>query len=416
MRRTFLATAICLPLLASCRAFRLLEHDLEELERFRPVNVTLVNPDGGEGMHTLYVFSAETNEAARFRFRRGAGRIEMDLEEGDYYFAAYEDTNDSAHFDEGEMGTVYGLAEADRPVAMTIERGLEPLEIELTLGSTGDLSEETLAWVQQARDANPELRHNVARDAQLSEVRFDQVESEKGMWQPSLFIEEKLPGMYLLEPYDPNRTPVLFVHGIGGSPREFESIVDALDKERFQAWVFFYPSGLRLGALGGYLRKSIDDVCALHKADKIAVIAHSMGGLVSTNAVTRPSDTDVETCLFVTIASPLNGIASAGSGVEWAPTVMPSWYDLTPQSGFLNELYATMPEDMPYYLGFAFLHDGDPSGDGVVPMRSQLRSEAQEYAREMRGYNASHVGVLSDPGCIEWLNGLLDEHAAPSAD
>ena len=58
--------------------------------------------------------------------------------------------------------------------------------------------------------------------AALSDPRFDRDNGRMGLWEPFDFLLEVGAGVYMLEPYDPSRTPVVFVHGMGGSPREFE--------------------------------------------------------------------------------------------------------------------------------------------------------------------------------------------------
>ena len=70
----------------------------------------------------------------------------------------------------------------------------------------------------------------------------------KAKW-PDL-LKEGYAGIYFLEPYAKDKTPVLFVHGIGGSPRDLEDIIAALDRRRFQPWLMNYPSGLDIRALG----------------------------------------------------------------------------------------------------------------------------------------------------------------------
>ncbi|MGC4073824.1 MAG: hypothetical protein QM760_15195 [Nibricoccus sp.] len=53
-------------------------------------------------------------------------------------------------------------------------------------------------------------------------------------------------GIYFLEPYDPDRTPVLLIHGASGSPGDWRSMAPLLDQSKHQLWLFGYPSGLRL--------------------------------------------------------------------------------------------------------------------------------------------------------------------------
>jgi hypothetical protein len=47
------------------------------------------------------------------------------------------------------------------------------------------------------------------------------------------------------------------------------------------------------------------------------------------------------------------------------------------------------------------------SGDGVIPLESQLRLEAQRQADAIRGFNEDHVSVLQSPEAIKEVNQAL---------
>ena len=64
-------------------------------------------------------------------------------------------------------------------------------------------------------------------------------------WEPFAFVEDGGTGIHFLQPYDPDKVPVLFVHGINGAPRDFTALIQNLDQSRYQPWVLSYPSGLR---------------------------------------------------------------------------------------------------------------------------------------------------------------------------
>jgi hypothetical protein len=55
---------------------------------------------------------------------------------------------------------------------------------------------------------------------------------------------ERAPMMfYALEEDLGYKVPVVFVHGIDGSPRDFAEIVARLDPTRYRPWFFFFPPG-----------------------------------------------------------------------------------------------------------------------------------------------------------------------------
>ncbi|MDB6135661.1 MAG: hypothetical protein JWM59_3904 [Verrucomicrobiales bacterium] len=99
--------------------------------------------------------------------------------------------------------------------------------------------------------------------------------------------------LYLIQPYDPDRIPLLMVHGLKSTPVAFTNLVNDLlaDPEirrRYQIWHYRYPTGTPVlmnamtlrRVLGETLRKldpSGQDFATHH----MVVIGHSMGGVIS---------------------------------------------------------------------------------------------------------------------------------------
>ncbi len=104
---------------------------------------------------------------------------------------------------------------------------------------------------------------------------------------------ERKPQIYLLDPYDPAKVPLLMVHGLQSTPVAFATLVNALrsdpvTRERYQLWQFYYPSGNPLLANAAALRDSLATTLAtLDPADRdpatqrLVVLGHSMGGVIS---------------------------------------------------------------------------------------------------------------------------------------
>jgi pimeloyl-ACP methyl ester carboxylesterase len=251
----------------------------------------------------------------------------------------------------------------------------------------------------------------------LDDPRFSEATAEAGMWQFYDFLIAGRAGIYFLEPYDPKRIPVLFVHGINGTPQNFSSLIARLDRRRFQPWVVYYPSGARLETVVIWLDELFTRLELSLRFDTAVVVAHSMGGLVSRGFVLRHHETSAKDPIrmFVTISSPLGGMVSAGEGVESSPIVVRSWYGLAPGSPYLDGLFyqdpATrthrrrLPNQVAYHMMFGF--KGGSSSDGVVQLASQLRPEAQEEASSLRGYDETHTGILDSPAVAAHLNEIL---------
>ncbi len=98
---------------------------------------------------------------------------------------------------------------------------------------------------------------------------------------------ENRTGLYLLEPYDPDRIPVVLVHGLMSIPQMWVPTISAIESDpelrgRYQFWVFAYPTGdpILLSALR--FRESLARVYQLYpKTKDMVIISHSLGGLLS---------------------------------------------------------------------------------------------------------------------------------------
>jgi uncharacterized alpha/beta hydrolase family protein len=143
-----------------------------------------------------------------------------------------------------------------------------------------------------------------------------------------------------------------------------------------------------------------------HRFDDLHVIAHSMGGLVSRGSLNQCTQNKACAYLrsYTTLSTPWNGVASARRGVKMAPTVVPVWRDIDPDSEFVTTLFDTrLPHELPHHLLFGFRQKsifGSESSDGVIKLTSQLRAAAQEQAQTMHGYDEDHVSILSTEAVI----------------
>ncbi len=95
-----------------------------------------------------------------------------------------------------------------------------------------------------------------------------------------------------LQKYDPGRIPVLLVHGLQDTPVTwmpmYQTLIqDPLIRDRYQFWVFSYPSGYPYPYSASLLRKELDGVKRVFPGHKeLVIVGHSMGGLVSRLMVT----------------------------------------------------------------------------------------------------------------------------------
>lgn len=264
----------------------------------------------------------------------------------------------------------------------------------------------------RSSDPAPQFAHPTAesRSLRIGEVqpldaeRFGQEVGQMGVWQPLRFMREYGAGLFMLRPYDPSKTPVVFIHGLGGYPQEFRHLIARLDTERFQPWVVQYPSGWALEDSAEYFHRGLEEMHTTHGFERMCLVAHSMGGVVSRQMLNRQYEARETSYirLFVTIASPLGGHPAAATGVRMSPVVVPSWRSLVPEGEFIQQLYSRPLRDQTRYALFFTLRDS------VVPLSSQLREEALDEAVELRHFPNTHVGVLESEALSLRLDAALD--------
>jgi len=106
-----------------------------------------------------------------------------------------------------------------------------------------------------------------------------------GMYESAAFLELAPMLFYALEEDIGYKIPVIFVHGINGSPREFAEIVKHLDRRLYRPWFFYYPSGNDLGQLSEFFYNIFlsGKVIPLYQTPTV-IVAHSMGGVIVRDA------------------------------------------------------------------------------------------------------------------------------------
>jgi pimeloyl-ACP methyl ester carboxylesterase len=109
---------------------------------------------------------------------------------------------------------------------------------------------------------------------------------------------EKKTGLYFLQPYDPDRIPLVFVHGLISTPFDWVQTINGLQadpeiRKHYQFWVFAYPTGNPVLYSALRLREELAKVDKLYPNHKdYVLVGHSMGGLLSQAQVVTMSQAD----------------------------------------------------------------------------------------------------------------------------
>jgi pimeloyl-ACP methyl ester carboxylesterase len=236
----------------------------------------------------------------------------------------------------------------------------------------------------------------------LDDPIFDRSFSTLGMYDPASFLEQVSTMFFALEEDLAYKIPVIFVHGIDGSAREFETLVGQLDRNRYKPWFYHYPSGGDLDQMAEMFYQ-IFLSGRLYRAGgmPVIVVAHSMGGLVVREALNRykGNSNENQVHLFASMATPFGGHAAAASGERHGLIVLPSWRDLNPENSFIRDLYRKpLPDFTHHELIYAYRDPGTikigENSDGVVALTSQLHPPAQRQASGQFGFDNTHTDIL----------------------
>jgi len=100
-------------------------------------------------------------------------------------------------------------------------------------------------------------------------------------------------GLYMFEPYEPGKIPVLMVHGLWSSPMTWMQMYNDLRnapeiRAHYQFWFYYYPTGQPFLVSAAQLRRDLQEMRLTFDPgrrdpalDQMVLIGHSMGGLVS---------------------------------------------------------------------------------------------------------------------------------------
>lgn len=274
--------------------------------------------------------------------------------------------------------------------------------------------------------------------------------------------------LILLEPYDPERIPILLVHGLNSHPRMWKDVINDLRADpklrgRYQFMLFYYPTGWPIGYSAMRLREELAALEELvGKPKDMILVGHSMGGLLSRmqvidpgrkiwdtqfgaeadklyaklpanhlakRALIFPPDPDIGREIYIAVPHRGSGLADK-SLTTWfikllkLPTTITSAFidipsnlidrgKLTSVAGLspTNPLFKALDEipiRVPHHsiIGDRGRGDTPTSSDGVVRYWSSHLDSAQSEVIVPAGH-----GAYKDPGAIRELRRILLLHA-----
>ncbi|OAI42711.1 hypothetical protein AYO41_00830 [Verrucomicrobia bacterium SCGC AG-212-E04] len=218
-----------------------------------------------------------------------------------------------------------------------------PRPVELLLVNTRDTSVATISGqqVQLAYDLTApiemQFRNKFVENLGLSGLLFPDKNTNRA-------------GIFGTQPYDRNKIPVLFVHGLNSDPHIWEDAMNAVVgdpvlRTRYQLWYFIYPTGLAVPVSANLLRtdlvrtrREFDPNGDDPGMNNMVLIGHSMGGIISHMQVVDSGE-DFRKAYFTKPIEQLNvteeyrARLKAGLYFEHLPWIKRSVYVATPHRG-----------------------------------------------------------------------------------
>jgi len=196
-------------------------------------------------------------------------------------------------------------------------------------------------------------------------------------------------GIYLIHPYDPNKIPLLFIHGLLGTPLSWQNLANELCSdpkilEHYQPWFFLYPTGQPVLESSAQLREDLQTTQRLFDPSgtavasrHVVVVAHSMGGLLAHTLVSDSGD-----ALWNVFATkPLNSLTLPADDRD----LMQKYFFFQHQTSIDRVIFLSVP------------HRGSSLAGGVVgTVGNRLIRRSKDPARALKELAAENPGVL-DP-------------------
>jgi pimeloyl-ACP methyl ester carboxylesterase len=370
-------------------------------------------PGKGPIIVVAYTRNQGKREVAHYTVLNDFGEYELMVIKGDYYVFAYWDKNSNLIYDAGEPAGQYG-----GPKMVTTPAGGVIAGINIAIPEKAQNIDVPTGF--EITPIKPQKLYSRLAGAivDLDDDLFAEENGGKGYWEPTSFFKEFGGNIYFLEKYDSQKIPILFIHGVAGTPKGWKYFVDNIDRTRFQPWFFYYPSGARIQGMSHLLLWKLTNLKSRYNFKELYITAHSMGGLVARSFIVDYSASFPYVKLFVSLATPWGGDEMAEYGVRQSPGVVPCWIDMQANGAFIQSLYRKkMPETVSFYMFFGHKGSRNPfrsNNDSTIAFSSLLDSRAQSEAKMNYAFNEDHASIIYSKAVVDQYNAIINSFSHPS--
>jgi len=221
----------------------------------------------------LFVFLYQEKEGQKelldYRLLKKPGPFFFYVEGGTYFIAAFEDANRDFIYQKNEVANNFG-----KPTPIKVKPGEDKKNLNFKLNSKNPHHfRYAVNFSHKGENKNLRLtRANLGVIKALSNPIFTPENAHLGLWKPVSFLSKIGGGVFFLKPYQKGKIPVLFIHGIQGTPRIFTTLIESLDEKRFQPWVLYYASGINIEPVARFLTTAVHDLNLRFHFNEITIL------------------------------------------------------------------------------------------------------------------------------------------------
>lgn len=341
------------------------------------------------------------------------GFFTLSLPQGSFFLYAFRDKNRDFVFTKDEcVGRYEGHSQtitftpADsvyssvRRYDLEIDESSLPVEFNVNLSYTTkpELTQSSVYPMGTLRDLDDEI--------------FNEKYGTMGLYNPEEFREHIELNFYALSEYSRWKQPILFIHGRKNTPAVFHQIIAAIDQNKFQPWLFYYPSGAAAN-------ETIDILYALlfsgdnkWKLRKMIVVTEGTGALILNGTLKRLYNEKRSNRVkkLITISAPMEGEVTDTSDIFGAANSEAYLLDLSSDGRFLSDLKdIASAYDFDHFIFFNYAQNKSTISEDIRKIRSQLNNSTQFSATSIYGFNESSETILINDTVVTKIREIIEK-------